>query len=166
MAPLLWAAPLVPEGKINTTDPDSGVMIQKGQPPMQGYNAQAAVTTNQIIVAAEVTTTPPDFAKLGPVLDAALRDLDLAGVTEPPTTVLADAGYWHSAQMQRIMADGIQVLVPPDSGLRQGAFKAGIGHSAMGVNKATTDLKRLVDAHTVSLLSSGQLTRSRRRWGL
>lgn len=118
---LAWDAPLVPEGKINTTDPDSGVMIQKGQPPMQGYNAQAAVTTNQIIVAAEITTTPPDFAKLQPVLDAALHDLHAAGVTERPATVLADAGYWHSAQMQRIMADGIQVLVPPDSGLRQSA---------------------------------------------
>ena len=45
-----YVPPLVPEGKINTTDPDSGVMIQQGQPPMQGYNAQAAVTTGQIIV--------------------------------------------------------------------------------------------------------------------
>lgn len=52
-----YVPPLVPEGKINTTDPDSAVMIQQGQPPMQGYNAQAAVTTNQIIVAAEVTRT-------------------------------------------------------------------------------------------------------------
>lgn len=115
-----WNAPLVPQGKINTTDPDSEVMIQKGQPPMQGYNAQAAVTTGQIIVAAEVTTTPPDFAKLRPVLDAALSDLRKAGVNERPATVLADAGYWHGKQMQQIMADGIQVLVPPDSGLRQG----------------------------------------------
>ena len=32
-------------------------MIQQGQPPMQGYNAQAAVTTGQIIVAAEVATS-------------------------------------------------------------------------------------------------------------
>ena len=42
--PQPYVPPLVPEGKINTTDPDSGVMIQQGQPPMQGYNAQAAVT--------------------------------------------------------------------------------------------------------------------------
>ena len=31
-----------------------GVMIQKGQPPMQGYNAQAAVTTGQLVVGADV----------------------------------------------------------------------------------------------------------------
>jgi transposase len=116
-----YEPPLVPEGKINSTDPDSGVMIQKGQPPMQGYNAQAAVTTNQIILAAEVTTTAPDYGQLEPVVRAALRDLSRAGVTETPTTVLADAGYWHKEQMERIITDGMQVLIPPDSGLREGA---------------------------------------------
>ena len=35
--------------------------------------------------------------------------------------MLADAGYWHKQQMERIVADGIQVLIPPDSGLREGA---------------------------------------------
>ncbi len=35
-------------------------------------------------------------------------------------TVLADAGYWHKQQIERIVADGTQVLVPPDSGLRHG----------------------------------------------
>jgi transposase len=117
--PHAYVPPLVPEGKMNTTDPDSRVMIQQGQPPMQGYNAQAAVTTNQIIIAAEVTTTAPDFGQLEPVVRAALRELHQAGVTETPTTVLADAGYWHTEQMQRIVADGMQVLVPPDSGLRE-----------------------------------------------
>ena len=116
-----YALPLVPEGKINTTDPDSGVMIQQGQPPRQGYNAQAAVTTGQIIVAAEVSTTAPDFGKLEPILDAALRDLAQARVQERPVTVLADAGYWHKEQIERIVADGTQVLVPPDSGLREDA---------------------------------------------
>ena len=29
-------------------------MIQTGQPPMQGYNAQAAVTTGQLVVGADV----------------------------------------------------------------------------------------------------------------
>jgi transposase/type IV secretory pathway protease TraF len=119
--PHAYEPPLVPEGKINSTDPDSGVMIQKGQPPMQGYNAQAAVTTNQIVVAAEVTTTAPDYGQLEPVVRAALRELSHAGVTETPTTVLADAGYWHTEQMQRIISDGMQVLIPPDSGLREGA---------------------------------------------
>ena len=120
-APKPCVAPLVPEGKINTTDPDSGVMIQKGQPPMQGYNAQAAVTTGQIVIAAEVVTSAPDYARLEPVVHAALRDLTRAGIDERPETVLADAGYWHAEQMQRLVNGGMQVLVPPDSGLRDGA---------------------------------------------
>jgi transposase len=119
--PHAYEPPLVPEGKINSTDPDSGVMIQKGQPPMQGYNAQAAVTTSQIIVTAEVATSAPDYGRLEPVVDCALRDLRDAGITQAPTTVLADAGYWHAEQMQQITANGMQVLVPPDSGLRAGA---------------------------------------------
>ena len=120
-APKPYVAPLVPEGKINTTDPDSGVMIQKGQPPMQGYNAQAAVTTGQIVIGADVVTSAPDYARLEPVVHGALHDLQSAGIIEKPVTVLADAGYWHAEQMQRLVNDGMQVLVPPDSGLRQGA---------------------------------------------
>lgn len=39
--------------------------------------------------------TRPDFGKLRPVLDAAPRDLRHAGVTDTPTTAVADAGYWR-----------------------------------------------------------------------
>ena len=35
--------------------------------------------------------------------------------------MLADAGYWHQRQIERIASDGITVLVPPDGGLRKGA---------------------------------------------
>ena len=33
--------------------------------------------------------------------------------------VLADAGYWHGEQMQRIVDRGIQVLIPPDTSRRR-----------------------------------------------
>lgn len=65
--------------------------------------------------------TRPDFGELRPVLDAAPRDLRHAGVTDTPTTAVADAGYWHTEQMQQIAANPIQVLIPPDSGQREGA---------------------------------------------
>ena len=41
-------------------------------------------------------------------------------MTQRPETVLADAGYWHKKQMENVVSDGIQVLVPPDAGLREG----------------------------------------------
>jgi hypothetical protein len=47
---------LVPTGVINTTDHDSRVMRTRGQPPLQGYNAQLDVDDRQVIVAAELTT--------------------------------------------------------------------------------------------------------------
>ena len=70
-----YTPPLVPEGKINVTDPDSREMRTQGQPNIQRYNAQPVVTEQQIIIAAEVTTQSPDFGQLEPMVDAALRAL-------------------------------------------------------------------------------------------
>ena len=106
---------------MNKTDHDSRMMRTQGQPTVQGYNAQAAVTRGQIIVAAEIAVESPDFGHLEPIVRAALQELEQAGVTQQPETVLADAGYWHKQQMESIVSDGIQVLVPPDAGLREGA---------------------------------------------
>jgi hypothetical protein len=116
-----YTPPLVPEGKINVTDPDSREMRTQGQPNIQGYNAQAVVTEQQIIIAAEITTQSPDFGQLAPMVNAALQELERAGVSERPQTVLADAGYWHKNQIEQLFADRFRVLVPPDSMVRQGA---------------------------------------------
>jgi hypothetical protein len=35
--------------------------------------------------------------------------------------LLADAGYWHQRQMERIVDRGIPVLIPPDASKRRGA---------------------------------------------
>ena len=50
------------------TDPDSRVMRTQGQPAVQGYNAQAAVTDGQIIVAAVITIDSPDFGHFEPMV--------------------------------------------------------------------------------------------------
>jgi transposase len=119
MPPKPYTPPLVPEGVMNKTDPDSRMMRTQGQPTIQAYNAQAAVTRGQIIVAAEINVESPDFGHLEPAARAALRELEDAGVTQRPETILADAGYWHQRQIASIVSDGIQVLVPPDAGLRK-----------------------------------------------
>src|SRR5436189_385154 len=87
--------PDTPSGVINVTDPDSrNVKTSRGW--VQGYNAQAVVTAEQIVIAAEVTVDSPDFGHLEPMVRAALADLDYAGVTDTPEVVLADAGYCTS----------------------------------------------------------------------
>jgi transposase len=111
--------PVLPEGMVNLTDPDSRLIHDKRMTKVQGYNAQAAVSCDgQIILAAEVSPRSPDFGHLAPVFDAAIRDLQLAGVHQRPATVLADTGYWHSEQSDQIVAAGTQVLIPPQSRTR------------------------------------------------
>jgi transposase len=110
----------LPAGTINTTDPDSRLVKTVGQKAIQGYNAQAAVNEHQILVAAEVTVESPDFGHLEPMVDATERELERAGA-DRPGMVIADAGYWHTRQMENVVCRGIQVLIPPDSGLRSGA---------------------------------------------
>jgi DDE family transposase len=52
---------------------------------------------------------------------AALRDLEAAGVTHRPETVVADAGYWHKKEMESIVSDGVACSSHRDAGLRKGA---------------------------------------------
>jgi len=65
-----------------------------------------------------VMTASPDFGHLGPMFAAARHELARAGVTQTPTVVLADAGYWHLEQMNEITGQGVPVLIPPDSSRR------------------------------------------------
>jgi transposase len=115
-----YRPPELPAGQVNATDPDSRLVKTVGQKAIQGYNGQAAVNEQQIVVAAEVTLESPDFGHLEPMVDAAQRELAAAGA-ESPGVVIADAGYWHKRQMENVVGRGIQVLIPPDSGLRQSA---------------------------------------------
>jgi transposase len=113
-----YQPPASPEGRVNVTDPDSRVV--KGlRGWMQGYNGQAVVNEQQVILAAEVETVGADFGHLEPMLDAAQSELAAAGVTDTPEVLLADAGYWHGEQMERIVDRGIQVLIPPDTSRRR-----------------------------------------------
>jgi transposase len=115
-----YRPPELPVGTVNTTDPDSRLVKTVGQRALQGYNAQAAVNEHQIVVAAEVTVDSPDFGHLKPMVDATQRELAIVGA-ESPAVVVADAGYWHKRQMENVVCRGIQVLIPPDSGLRKSA---------------------------------------------
>jgi transposase len=118
--PTPYTPPATPQGKVNVTDPDSrNVKTPRGY--MQGYNAQAVCNEQQIVVAAEINTDSPDFGHLEPMVTAAERELAGVGIAEAPGVVVADAGYWHHDQMDRLAGRGIQVLIPPDAGKRKGA---------------------------------------------
>jgi Transposase DDE domain/Transposase domain (DUF772) len=118
--PKPYVPPDGPLGEANTTDPDSRVM-KAFRGWVQGYNVQTAVNENQIALAGEITVETIDFGQLEPMVTATLRELQRAGVSEPPPVALADAGYWNDQHMDDVTAEhGISVLIPPDSSRRIG----------------------------------------------
>src|SRR5215211_5851971 len=113
-----YRPPELPAGKVNVTDPDSRP-IPIGFGFVQGYNAQAAVNEQQIVLAAEITNASTDFSQLDPMVTATLGELQRAGIDQLPEAVAADAGYWNEQQMDEVVANKhIPVLVAPDKGSR------------------------------------------------
>jgi hypothetical protein len=100
-APRDSAAP----GKINVTDLDSR-NVKTPRSYTQGYNVQAAVNEHQIVLAAEITLTSPDFGQLEPMIKATQRELQQIGVNEVPGVAVADSGYWHEDQIDNVVSNG------------------------------------------------------------
>jgi transposase len=116
--PNSYTPPDLPSGKVNVTDPDSRP-IPIGFGFVQGFNAQAAVNEQHIVLAAEITTNSTDFSQLSPMVTAILGELERAGVDQLPEAVAADAGYWNEEHMDEVVANKhIPVLVAPDKGSR------------------------------------------------
>src|SRR4051794_5202074 len=109
-SPKPFTPPVMPAGKINLTEPDSrNVKTPRGW--VQAYTAQAVTTADQIVIAAEVHVSPADFGQPEPMVAAARTELAGAGVEQSPEVVLADAGYWHHVQMERLTGEGLTPLV-------------------------------------------------------
>jgi hypothetical protein len=112
-----YVAPKTPPGKINVTDLDSR-NVKTPRSYTQGYNAQAVVNEHQIVLAAEVTLSSPDFGHLQPMVKATNDELAGIGVSDTPGVAVADSGYWHEQQIDEVVNTGTQVLIPPDAGKR------------------------------------------------
>ena len=79
--------------KANTTDPDSRTMSTANGGFLQGFNAQAIATEDQIIIACSVTNEGTDYGQLEPMVKQAAGNLETAGVSKTIGVVTADAGY-------------------------------------------------------------------------
>ena len=80
-------------------------------------------TRRQIIVAAEIAPDGLDTSQLDPMVSAAERELEGAGVSEQPEVVLADAGYWSNDHIDSLRERGITPLVAADADKRKGPRK-------------------------------------------
>jgi transposase len=99
------------EPRANITDPDVRVMRnQKGY--VAGYNGQAVVTANQVIVGAMLSRHPVDRTLLHPLLDQCRDQLAAAGIRPKLRTVLADSGYVSEENFARAGQDKLRLLAP------------------------------------------------------
>ena len=106
------------EAKANVTDPESRIMKTRAG-YVQGYNAQAMVTEDQLIIAADVTQEANDVRQLHPMLQQAQEELAAAGVEERISVGLADAGYWSQANVREADPHGPELLIATTKGWKQ-----------------------------------------------
>lgn len=92
----------------NLTDPDSALMRKsKRHEYRQSYNAQAVVDAegSQLVLGTRVSTSASDANELGADIQAIPAEFGR------PETVLADNGYAHQDEVERVEAEGVEVLV-------------------------------------------------------
>ena len=104
--------------RANTSDLESRLMKTRGS-YLQGYNAQAVVNEDQVIVAATATDQPADVTLLHPMVAEAQANLVEIGETDEIEVMLADAGYWSDKNMQVADPDGPELLVATNKDWRQ-----------------------------------------------
>jgi transposase len=109
--------------KANITDPESRIM-STATGWVQGYNAQAVVTQDQIIIAGHVCQDRNDVGLYQPMIAQTRAILDRIGINDPIGLVLADAGYWS---IDNATAQGPDRLIATDKThkLRQAARELG-----------------------------------------
>jgi transposase len=107
-----------PEDKAQTnfTEPEARIMKQSNKGFDYSYNAQAVVDSeDQIIVAAETTTAANDKQQAVPMAQAALKNLNAAGIERPkradgtplPIPNTADTGYFSEKAVEELEPMGI-----------------------------------------------------------
>jgi transposase len=97
--------------KANATDPESRIMKTR-QGYVQGYNGQAVVSKEQIIVGADVTQEENDLYQLEPMIHETKESLDGAGIEKGIDTCTADTGYWRDdLPVKSIEAEGPKLLI-------------------------------------------------------
>ena len=123
----------------NVTDPDSRLMHVPGG-YLQAYNAQAAATVDQFIVAAEVTNEGSDDHQFQPMVTATIENLRRAGAGRV-RTVVADAGYWSKDNLEFA---GVETLIAPGR--------------ASGISRAVREEARR--AAIIDRVERGEITRA------
>jgi transposase len=149
----------LPKVVANTTDPESRIMpTRRGF--VQGYNAQVAVTSDQLIVAIQVGQSTNDQRCFAPMMRAAQEAASrIHAATGHPDhligTVLADAGYNSDANLNAAGPDRLIAL-----GKGRDQARAAAEEPAQGPPPPDASARE-VNAHRLRTLEGQQLYKRR-----
>lgn len=135
----------------NTTDPDSRLLkTEKGF--VQGYNAQAAVTRGQLVVAAQVTNQSHDQDQFEPMITAVQDNLAAGGVEDPIDSVVADAGYWSHRNATLDLGPNVIIATAK----RRNLADLDPPPTPSGEDEATTAILELVERGDITATQAGK----------
>jgi transposase len=98
--------------RLSTTDPEAGFMHTRNT-SSPAYNAQLAVTDDQVIVYADVTTEPVDVNQTKKAVETIQQTM-----SRTPGILLADTGYSGGENLRYLEAKEIDAYIP-EAGERQ-----------------------------------------------
>jgi transposase len=98
------------EGQLSRTDPDAR-LLSKGDQTIAGYNVQSVVDDKHKLIVASEVVNRSDAGHLHAMAKATKEVLEAETLQ-----VLADAGYYSSADLKACEDDGIVAYVPPSEG--------------------------------------------------
>lgn len=96
--------------QLSLTDPDAR-LLSKGDQTIAGYNIQSVVDDKHKLIIASDVVNGSDAGHLHAMAKAAKEVLEAKSLQ-----VLADAGYYSSADLKACEDDGIEAYVPPSAG--------------------------------------------------
>jgi len=138
----------------NVSDPESRLQKTRGG-FIQGYNAQAVVSRDQVVVACDVTQDTTDYAQLEPMLNAAKTNAAVAGVTDPIGVGLADAGYASEANFESETGLGIELLIATSK--RSRVAEQDVSDTRIVRDRERIDVLRRIDAGKYSLCEAAKI---------
>lgn len=95
--------------KANITGPASRIMKTRAG-YVQGYNAQAVVTEEQIILAADITQEENDVNQLHSMLNKVKDNIRCVGIEDKLRSGLVDAGYWSEGNLRKELPDELDLF--------------------------------------------------------
>jgi transposase len=131
-----------PQARANTTDPESRILWTR-QGHLQGYNGQAAVSRDQIILAAELTQDENDVGQLHPMIAATEKGLHDAGISAPLGAVVADAGYMSDQNLADADPAGPELVIATTTSHKQRIAQAERGAPRGRIPKGATPRQRM-----------------------